>query len=418
MIMRRYLSFILLVNLLFWHVCVLGQEPAKPTDIQVEKAVLDAAKAFSSKYCKDFVSVAEFERFVKCKGKYSQAFLSYGLFGSLDFRQDKITNLFNDPAIGCYRVLGSFNSSFIDPSGKEHTGRTYKSQDFYDESKLFYETFNQYQLIPPVARKRAMEVYGPLNPQKVRCFKYTFVKGSLYGYCEIAFMNKEDSFPVDTRLSGSGILIIKNGVIVGFRLNNVEDRFSHYISDKGNTPRTPVSDYSYEAYYTVREGVVYPETIVQTVVWKAPQSSGSQNYFFAEVNPCLDPFANAVTTSMRVSFRDYLALDKHLKQQYSGHFIRSGAPWRVTLAKPSVDTVIEGMMSRVQSWKSIKSDLERSGRNLERQNMLQTERFISSEAASGKFEPSSSEIDRILRNFSRQDSKTLELYKGLLSNYQ
>ena len=39
MIMRRYLSFILLVNLLFWHVCVLGQEPAKPTDIQVEKAV-------------------------------------------------------------------------------------------------------------------------------------------------------------------------------------------------------------------------------------------------------------------------------------------------------------------------------------------------------------------------------------------
>ena len=31
---------------------------------------------------------------------------------------------------------------------------------------------------------------------------------------------------------------------------------------------------------------------------------------------------------------------------------------------------------------------------------------------------SSSEIDRILRNFSRQDSKTLELYKGLLSNYQ
>ena len=121
---------------------------------------------------------------------------------------------------------------------------------------------------------------------------------------------------------------------------------------------------------------------------------------------------------MRVSFRDYLALDKHLKQQYSGHFIRSGAPWRVTLAKPSVDTVIEGMMSRVQSWKSIKSDLERSGRNLERQNMLQTERFISSEAASGKFEPSSSEIDRILRNFSRQDSKTLELYKGLLSNYQ
>ena len=207
-------------------------------------------------------------------------------------------------------------------------------------------------------------------------------------------------------------------MIVGFRLNNVEDRFSHYISDNRNTPRTPVSDYSYEAYYTVREGVVYPETIVQTVVWKAPQSSGSQNYFFAEVNPCLDPFANAVTTSMRVSFRDYLALDKHLKQQYSGHFIRSGAPWRVTLAKPSVDTVIEGMMSRVQSWKSIKSDLERSGRNLERQNMLQTERFISSEAASGKFEPSSSEIDRILRNFSRQDSKTLELYKGLLSNYQ
>ena len=401
--MRRYLSFILLVNLLFWHVCVLGQEPAKPTDKLVEKAVLDAAKAFSSKYCKDFVSVAEFERFVKCKGKYSQAFLSYGLFGSLDFRQDKITNLFNDPAIGCYRVLGSFNSSFIDPSGKEHTGRTYKSQDFYDESKLFYETFNQYQLIPPVARKRAMEVYGPLNPQKVRCFKYTFVKGSLYGYCEIAFMNKEDSFPVDTRLSGSGILIIKNGVIVGFRLNNVEDRFSHFINKKDSSPTTSVNDYSYEVFYTVKEGVVFPDHLIQKVQWINPKDLSKSVYFFAEKNPCADPFNRSITVTTKVSFSKPVALDKTQKNRYVSYFRPTGASWRLTLAKPVIDAKVLASLKSIPSWSAIKSDLEKGGLSIDEQNQRQTDLYLS------EYQKEQRYIDNIIK----QDAETMRIFKEL-----
>ncbi len=72
---------------------------------QLEKVVFDAAKSFSSKYCKDFISIAEYENIVKSKERYCQLFFSYGVFGSFDFSQDKIDNLYNDPNIGSFRVV-------------------------------------------------------------------------------------------------------------------------------------------------------------------------------------------------------------------------------------------------------------------------------------------------------------------------
>ena len=46
-------------------------------------------------------------------GGCRQAFLSYGLFASFDFRQDNVKNLFYDPNIGSFRVFGLVPESYI-----------------------------------------------------------------------------------------------------------------------------------------------------------------------------------------------------------------------------------------------------------------------------------------------------------------
>ena len=412
--MRKLIPFLLLFNLFLRQFSVFGQETtANPTDKQVGKLVLEAAKVFSLKHCKDFVSIVEFERFVKSGGKYSQAFLSYGLFGSLDFKQDKITNLFNDPAIGCYRVLGSFNSLFINPTGQEYIGPTYKTIQPYDESRLFSETFDQYPLIPPVARMRAVEVYGPLNPKKAGCYNYTLIKGSVQGYCEIAFETAKGAFPSSTLLNGRGIIFINKGVIMGFRLENVEERFSFFLHSDNLSPRTSVTDYDYEVRYTSVGGVIFPETIKQNVRWKTAGIRSLNHLFYAEVNPCLEPFKKNVSTYMKLSFRDHKFLDKQLKQKYSRYFTPSGATWRVTLADPTIDHIIQGMMNRDKLWRDVKIDLTVGGRSLEDQNALQTRLYLTSGASGGAATPSQSEIDRVFEVCSSRDRKSREIFTSL-----
>ena len=62
-----------------------GSEPSQYLSAErLEKVVADAAKDFSTRYRKDFISVAEYERLVKSGEQYCQIFFSYGLFGSLD----------------------------------------------------------------------------------------------------------------------------------------------------------------------------------------------------------------------------------------------------------------------------------------------------------------------------------------------
>ena len=168
-----------------------GQSSRNISTAQLEKIVFDVAKSFSSKYCKDFISIAEYENIVKSKERYCQLFFSYGVFGSFDFSQDKIENLYNDPNIGSFRVVGSFNSMFYSSEEKGYESQLKKtSPTLIEGMPLFSETYSQYPIIPPVARKRAVEVYGPLNPRKVKLYTYSLLKGEPSEECEISFVGE------------------------------------------------------------------------------------------------------------------------------------------------------------------------------------------------------------------------------------
>ena len=335
-----------------------GQPPQGKSTAQLEKIVFDAAKSFSSKYCKDFISIAEYENIVKSKERYCQLFFSYGVFGSFDFSQNKIDNLYNDPNIGSFRVVGSFNSMFHSFGEKGYESQLRNtSPTLIEGMPQFSEYYYQYPIIPPVARKRAVEVYGPLNPRKIKLYTYTLIKGDPFDECEISFTTKDGCFPGETRLWGQGVLFIKAGMIVGYRLDNVEDRFSHFINKKDSSPTTSVNDYSYEVRYTIKDGVIFPDHLIQKVQWIKPKDLSKSVYYFAEKNPCADPFNSLLSVTTKVSFSKPVALDKTQKNRYVSYFRPTGASWRLTLAKPVIDAKVLASLKSIPS-SAIKSDLE------------------------------------------------------------
>ena len=337
----------------------------------VEKVVFSAAKEFSTKYCRDFISMAEYEHLVMGGNHYCQVLLSYGLFGSLDFAQDNITNILDDPNIGRFRVLGAYNSMFLLPNGKNYATKIRERKSNSSGLEWITEGYNQYPLIPPVARKRAMEIYGPLNPKKTNCYSFSLRKGDLTGNCEVSFSTKQGVFPGKTRLYGKGVLYLKKGTIVGFRLEDVEDRYSHFINRKGEK-LVSLTHYSYEVRYCYRGDEIYPESIEQKVKWVAPTDKSRDLYFFAEINPCQAPFESTVETVTKVEFNNYVKLDKAHKDKYSDEFLADSTAWRITLTNPVIDDVVKGLIQRIPSWLQIKKDLESGGVNLEEQNTRQS----------------------------------------------
>ena len=381
-----------------------GQLSRNRSTAQLEKIVFDAAKSFSSKYCKDFISIAEYENIVKSKERYCQLFFSYGVFGSFDFSQDKIDNLYNDPNIGSFRVVGSFNSMFHSFGEKGYESQLRKtSPTLIEGMPQFSEYYYQYPIIPPVARKRAVEVYGPLNPRKIKLYTYTLIKGDPSDECEISFTTKDVCFPGETRLWGKGVLFIKAGMIVGFRLDNVEDRFSHFINKKDSSPTTSVNDYSYEVLYTVKDGMIFPDHLIQKIQWINPNDLSKSVYYFAEKNPCADPFNRSITVTTKVSFSKHVALDKTQKNSYVSYFRPTGASWRLTLSKPVIDAKVSASLKSIPSWSAIKSDLEKGGLSIEKQNQRQTELYLS------EYQKEQRYIESIIK----QDAETREIIKEL-----
>ena len=381
-----------------------GQPAQGKSTAQLEKIVFDAAKSFSSKYCKDFISIAEYENIVKSKERYCQLFFSYGVFGSFDFSQDKIENLYNDTNIGSFRVVGSFNSMFHSSGEKGYESQLRKtSPTLIEGMPQFSEYYYQYPIIPPVARKRAVEVYGPLNPRKIKLYTYNLIKGEPSDECEISFTTKDGCFPGETRLWGKGVLSIKAGMIVGFRLDNVEDRFSHFINKKDSSPTTSVNDYSYEVRYTVEDGVVFPDHLIQKVQWIKPKDLSKSVYYFAEKNPCADPFNRSITVTTKVSFSKHVALDKTQKNRYVGYFRSTGASWRLTLAKPVIDAKVSASLKSILSWPAIKSDLEKGGLSIDEQNQRQTDLYLSEYQREQRY------IDKIIK----QDAETKKIFEEL-----
>ena len=381
-----------------------GQPTQGKSTAQLEKIVFDAAKSFSSKYCKDFISVAEYDNLVKSKEKYCQLLFAYGLFGSFDFSQDKIENLFNDPNIGSFRVVGSFNSLFCFSREMGYESQLKKtSPTLIEGMHQFTETYYQYPVIPPVAKKRAVEVYGPLNPKKVKLYTYTLLKETPTSECEISFTTKNGCFPGETRLWGKGILYIKGGMIVGFRLDNVEDRFSHLINKKDPSPTTSVNDYSYEVHYYLKDGVIYPDYLIQKVKWVTPEDISKSVYFFAEKNPCSDPFNSSITVITKVSYNNHIKLDNTQKNRYSVYFRPTGAPWRVTLVKPGIDEKAFACLKNIPSWPAIKMDLEKVGLSIDEQNQRQTNLYLSEYLKEQRY------IDNCIHS----DTETKSLYEEL-----
>ena len=381
-----------------------GQPPQGKSTAQLEKIVFDAAKSFSSKYCKDFISIAEYENIVKSKERYCQLFFSYGVFGSFDFSQDKIDNLYNDPNIGSFRVVGSFNSMFHSFGEKGYESQLRNtSPTLIEGMPQFSEYYYQYPIIPPVARKRAVEVYGPLNPRKIKLYTYTLIKGDPFDECEISFTTKDGCFPGETRLWGQGALFIKAGMIVGYRLDNVEDRFSHFINKKDSSPTTSVNDYSYEVRYTIKDGVIFPDHLIQKVQWIKPKDLSKSVYYFAEKNPCADPFNSLLSVTTKVSFSKPVALDKTQKNRYVSYFRPTGASWRLTLAKPVIDAKVLASLKSIPSWSAIKSDLEKGGLSIDEQNQRQTDLYLS------EYQKEQRYIDNIIK----QDAETKRIYEEL-----
>ena len=384
-----------------------GQSSRNISTAQLEKIVFDAAKSFSSKYCKDFISIAEYEDMVKSKERYCQLFFSYGVFGSFDFSQDKIENLYNDPNIGSFRVVGSFNSMFHSSGGKGYESQLRKTSPILIEGMpQFSEYYYQYPIIPPVARKRAVEVYGPLNPRKVKLYTYSLLKGEPSKECEISFTTKDGCFPGETRLWGKGVLFIKAGIIVGFRLDNVEDRFSHFINKRDSSPTTSVNDYSYEVRYTIKDGVIFPDHLIQKVQWIKPKDLSKSVYYYVEKNPCANPFNSSISVTTKVSFSKPVALDKTKKNRYSGYFRPTGGSWRVTLAKPVIDAKVSAYLNTIPVWPAIKSDLEKGGLSIDEQNQRQTDLYLS------EYQKEQRYIDNIIKHDAETKRIIEELYNG------
>lgn len=341
---------------------------------RVNDIVRKAARDFGRRHPGAYISKAEYIRTVKAADGYCFFRIDDGLFGSTQFVQDGISNYLEDPGAGKFWPLNSVCSLFRIPGTRDYAHFVSVHNSDVKGIDSYYVNFNQMQRESPVAWLRAMEVSGPINVSKLKYYDF-----ALEGYSPdndlyiIRFNSKEGSFPKKIRLCGEGILYISRlSGLMGFKLINMEDRFSSYIRTTIKDRLISVTSSDLEVRYGRVRGYIVPESIIRKTRWVEPEDKTRVRYYEAEVSPCRNPFSCRLLSETTMVFREVRMIGMQETAQYSPYFKPSLGSWYPCFLVTDPECSTPNLSSLGDS-REIRRDLESIGIGLEDQSSLYME---------------------------------------------
>lgn len=343
---------------------------------RVKEIVSNAAKDFGRRHARNYISLARYERIVQSESCFCQLLISEGLFGAFNFNQNDVKKPWEDLNMGRYYALNSLMSLFRIPGTIEYSKTIAMSNQEVRGFDSFFVNYNQYQGISPVARMRSMELFGPINQKKIKYYDFELANYSpdreIY---TVHFSSKQKVFPKKIRLCGEGLLFIslKQGIL-GFKITDMEDRFTSFVNITSENLMESVTPYTMEVRYKQEQGRILPDHLIQVVKWKRPLMEDRDIYYCAENNPYRDPFANKISSSSRVVFYNSLILNQQEAQNISDSFPPSYTGWRPCMEDDDPTCPMPDIRT-VRGFVRIRTDLEALGVRLENQTPIQRELY-------------------------------------------
>lgn len=309
--------FILLITLLFmgYGAFASGFDNAQDTlhasvvrgERSARSIVKDAARDFS-KYYADYYASFLIVRTIKCNGKYREVQGATGVFASLDFNQKTNIKLYWDDrnAMGRLYVCDTFVSESLFADKNEiNPVLNVRSKDIgSDVDALKVKYANNFD-VSALDRKRAVEIFSPLNPKMIGGYTYKSSGTTKIGGKNVRvidFSSNAKELSVKERILCSGQLFIDyDGRVQKIVVKDMDDRFTRYI--RNFSPMSLATPYTYTITYGEKNGKIYTESIRQELSWRAPEG-GAADLYCAEANPYRNPFKNRVETDFMMKFSE------------------------------------------------------------------------------------------------------------------
>ena len=285
------------------------QDILSPSVIQVERGarsiVKGAARDFSRNYA-DYYASFLIVRTVKCDGRYREVQGAAGVFASLGFNQKTNTKLYWDDknAMGRIFVCDTFVSEYLFPDrNAANPVLSVNSKDALSGEDALKVNYVSGFDVSALDRKRAVEIFSPLNPKMIDSYTYKKSGAAKIGGKDvrvIEFSPKAGTISQKERVLCSGRLFIDSGGRVQkIVVENMDDRFTRFVRNFSEMPlATP---YTYTITYGEKDGRIYTSGIRQDLSWKKPDTVTGEMYS-AEWNPVRNPFKNRVETSFVMTF--------------------------------------------------------------------------------------------------------------------
>ena len=340
---------------------------------RVKEIVRNAAKDFGRRHAKSYVSIAFYSRLVKSGDHYCQLRADAGLCGAINYSQEDVRFPWEDSAAGFFLPFNSLLSLFHIPGIQNYDSRfsvlnpNLKGLDYY------YVNYRQYPLMSPMSKVRAMELDGPINIKKIKYYSFRIdnyqAEREIY---TVSFTSKEGAFPKHVRITGEGQLFIsKKFGLLGFKLVDVEDRFSSFVrlSDVKRLPS--VTSCTVEVRYRMINGCLVPDHMIQQVDWTVPDDKAKKTYYFAEENPYKNPFKYHFSSFSKISFSNTKILDTETARYVSSTVTPSHAMWWPSLDELDCTSYPDPLSMMGSLLEKARIDLEADGISLEPQSRIQ-----------------------------------------------
>lgn len=311
----RYLTLPLILIL----ACGTASASTVPTEVDTLKAsvvrgersaksiVREASRDFSKNYA-DYYAPFQIVRTIKSNGSYREVQCAVGVFASLGFNQKSTTKLYWDDrnVMGRLYVCDTFVSESLFPNKNEVnpvlkvTSNGIKKDD--DALKSNYvDEFD----VSALDRKRAVEIFSPLNPKMIGNYTYKSAGTSKVNGSDVRvidFISNSKTITVKERIHCSGQLFIDfSGRIRKIVVKDMDERFTRYI--RNFSEMSLATPYTYTITYGDKKGKIYTSSISQELSWRKPDDA-AMSLYSAECNPCRNPFRNRVETSFVMKFSE------------------------------------------------------------------------------------------------------------------
>lgn len=269
--------------------------------------VEDCASFFADNYARDYVAPMTYFRRLYSGKTCTRLDAMDFLWASFHFTQKDPGKWWDDRnSPGRCILLDAYVSrSFIPGSCREIPTETVMDENLSGK-EYYWKNYVNGATLSVLFRKRALEIYSPLNKDQVRNFDYgiTILKEKGGRKCRvISFKTKPGAFPSKTRIYGGGrIWIDENGFPFRIEIENLEDRYTNFVRETDSS-RVLLTPYIFRVDYAMYEGRIYTQSISQDLRWEDPVNivPGTALYH-AENNPYRHPFKNKISTCTEVFF--------------------------------------------------------------------------------------------------------------------